>query len=496
MNHKPATMMVAGVFCCASLVLWWMRITFFGAAGEVTGSCYFVETSRARVLVDLGMFQGGREDWVRNRQLPAIDFGALDAVILTHAHQDHAGRLPLLVGTPFHGPVLATPATRDLCDIMLRDSARLHEADAARAVRKGETDVPRPLYTEREVDQLMHRIEALPYETRREIAPGVSVRFTDSGHILGSASVELTAVEPGADGRTQPRTILFSGDVGPRGVPLMNDPVPPVLSDGRAADLVVLESTYGDRDHRALEDTLAEASEIVRATIWDKEKILVPSFAVGRAQLVVYYLSHLAASGRVPRFPIYLDSPMAIRATELYTRYIATLDDHARAKIDGRFPLDAPDLRCLQTAEESKGLNEVQGAAVIIAGSGMCEGGRIVHHLRHGLWRKDVHVVIVGYQANGTLGRRLVDGFPEVRIFGETIPVRAKIHTLGGLSAHAGRSELLDWARAVHAGDGLAGQRIALTHGEIGPREALRGLIRQSISVDSICPMPGQSLEI
>jgi len=457
-----------------------MRVTFHGAAGEVTGSCYSVETDNTRVLVDFGFFQGAKGDDERNRALPKVDFGGLDAVLLTHAHLDHAGRLPLLPGTGFKGPIVCTPATRDLSEILLLDSARLQEADAKRAERRGGPPEP-ALYSTANVLQVLSQFSGLEYGQERRIGPDLTVRYIDSGHILGSASIEITAAE---SGRT--KRVVFSGDVGPRGVPLMNDPVLPTPG----ADLVVLESTYGDRDHRPLDATLDEAEEIVRGAIWEKQKVLVPSFAIGRAQLVIYYLSQLMATGRVPMFPVYLDSPMAIQAMALYKRHLTLLDEHARARVRGRFALEPRELRCLETAEDSKALNTTEGASVIIAGSGMCEGGRIVHHLRNSLWRKDVHVLIVGYQATGTLGRRLVDGAAEVRIFGDTIPVRAQVHTLGGLSAHAGQTELLEWGIAAK------GAQYALTHGEASPRNSLGGLLRQHTKRQVLTPALGDVIQL
>ncbi len=476
-----------------------MRISFYGAAGEVTGSCYLVETTRARVLVDFGLHQGGPESESRNRRLPPIDIPGLDAVVITHAHIDHTGRLPLLEDAGYRGVIHCTEATRDLAEIMLQDSARLQEADAQRRsqrnARKGRPGV-RPLYTEAQAQGVLKRFRPAPYDQMIEIAPGVQARFVNSGHILGAASIEVRVTEDGADGRQAERLIVFSGDVGPRNVPLLPDPVCPLPRDGREPDLVILESTYGDRDHRSLDDTIEEAAGLMRESIWAKERVFIPAFAVGRSQLVVYYLGLLQNSGRVPEFPVYLDSPMAIAAMSLYRRYAAQLDKEANAATaDGHFPLEIKDLRLSETPEQSKAINSAPGPIVVIAGSGMCNGGRILHHLRNALWRRDTRVIIAGYQADGTLGRQLVQGATKVRIFGETIAVRAKIHTLGGLSAHAGQTELLRWADDLLR-PCTRKPRLILTHGEERPRFALREKLVERTGLHAGCPHWGAWVEV
>ncbi|MBI1189907.1 MAG: MBL fold metallo-hydrolase [Tepidisphaera sp.] len=447
-----------------------MRLSVYGAAGEVTGSCYVLETARARVMIDFGLHQGGREEDEHNRTRVPPDLRRFDAVVVTHAHIDHIGRLPLLAGAGFSGPIYASDATADLIPIMLRDTARLQEADAARDLRRQGPEKARPaLYTSDEVEKILPRVRRVPMQSLTEIAPGVKVRLVDSGHMLGSASIELRA----ADGPGTPeRVIIFSGDIGPWGMPLLRDPRCPAPADGVKVDLAIMESTYGDRDHRPLGETVEEANNIVREATWDKQRLLIPAFAVGRSQVIVYYLGLIIQSGRAPRFPVYLDSPMAIEAMELYKRHTELLDADAHAQIQaGTFPLDIPELRYCRSAEESKRLNDASGALAIIAGSGMCNGGRIIHHLRHGLWRKDVQVIIAGYQAAGTLGRQLVDGAKEVRIFGDTIPVRAKVHTLGGFSAHAGRTDLIRWATDLHKA--ASPRQWILTHGEDRQRRLL-----------------------
>ncbi|MFA6045535.1 MAG: MBL fold metallo-hydrolase [Phycisphaerales bacterium] len=472
-----------------------MKLFIYGAAGEVTGSCYVLETAQARVMIDFGLHQGGREEDDHNRTRLPPELGRFDAVVLTHAHIDHIGRVPMLTAANYKGSIFSSKATCDLVPIMLRDTARLQEADAAREARRGR-EHSRPalpaLYTSDDVEKILPQLRPLAMESLTQVAPGVRVRLVDSGHMLGSASIELRAT----DGPGKPeRVIIFSGDIGPNGVPLLRDPRCPAPRDATNVDLAIMESTYGDRDHRPLGETVDEANQIVREAAWDKQKILIPAFAVGRSQVIIYYLGLLFQSGRAPRFPVYLDSPMAIQAMELYLRHIELLDDAAHAQIAaGTFPLKMPELHQVGSGEESKRLNDAPCPVAIIAGSGMCNGGRIVHHLRHGLWRKDVQIIIAGYQAVGTLGRQLVDGAKEVRIFGETIPVRAKVHTLGGFSAHAGRSELIHWAKTLH--DAARPSRWVLTHGEDRQRQLLADGLTPVLKQTPAMPAFGDSFDL
>jgi metallo-beta-lactamase family protein len=456
-----------------------MRISFCGAVGEVTGSGYLVETEKARILVDFGMFQGRGATEARNRDFGPVRASAVDAVVLTHAHLDHSGRLPLLASRGFSRRIHATPATVDLTRLILEDSARLQEADAARQSRRllraGRRPIE-PLYGHREVEALHALFAPLPYDQCREIAEGVTVRLFDAGHILGSASVEVTVSEGGRN-----RILVFSGDVGFAGSPIVRDPTPPAHGD-----LVILESTYGDRDHRSRRETLEEFGQIVSTAVRERQRVLIPAFAIGRAQEILYYLAELSRAGHLGGMPIYLDSPMAIAATKLHAGYHDLFDEEAHA-LARRSPFfsDLDELRFTQSVDESKALNNGWDPAIIIAGSGMCDGGRIVHHLRHNLWRRNVAVLIVGFQTEGSLGRKLVEGASEVRIFGEKVAVRAAIHTLGGFSAHAGQTQLVEWARPISA----ARPRFVLTHGEPKPREALRAVLESRLGIECECPV-------
>lgn len=463
-----------------------MKLSFHGAAGEVTGSCYLLETARARVLVDCGAFQGTGDADEKNAARPLFDPARLDAVVLTHAHIDHCGRLPRLYDLGCAAPLFATPATCDLTPIMLKDSAKMAAQDAAYATRKnlkrGGPAVD-PLFDEKDVESVLAAFRPVPFGKAQEVAPGVSIRFFDSGHILGSASIEMTVEDAGAK-----KVVVFSGDLGPYGTPIMNDAVTPPT-----ADVVILESTYGDRDHRPLDATLAEFNAIIHDAVWRKERVMIPAFAVGRTQQMLYYLSELGAKGNLPDFPVYVDSPMATAATQLYRKHQEILDHDARralhyATSDG----SKPTFRFTESVEESKRLNDAVGAFVVIAGSGMCNGGRIQHHFLHGLWRRDAHVVIAGYQSEGSLGRKLVEGAKRVWLLGEDVDVRAQVHTLGGFSAHAGQSGLVGWMK------GLAGirPRMFLTHGEAKGREGLAVKLREQYGMECAMPGFGESVEL
>jgi metallo-beta-lactamase family protein len=457
-----------------------MHLTLFGAAGEVTGSCYLVTTSRARVLVDCGMFQGADADDRRNLLPRDLQPDELDAVVLTHAHLDHSGRLPLLAQHGYIGPIYTTPATIDVAGLLLADAARLQESDAARANRRRQRanrEPILPLFGEADVAAVAALMRPLAYEQPASIAPGITVRLVEAGHILGSASVIMSVADEGRE-----QLAVFSGDLGPRGAPIVNDPA----RIDAGADVVVLESTYGDRDHRSLAETIAEFAGLITQAALNHSKILIPAFAVGRTQDILYHLAALFRAGSAPPIPVYLDSPMAIAATELYLKYPSLADAEARAvSRPGQLWRGLETLHPCITAAESRALNDVDGPCMIIAGSGMCSGGRILHHLKHNLWRPETMVLFVGYQAAGTLGRLLVEGARRVRIFDEEIAVKAAIHTLGGFSAHAGQSELLDWLAPMAP----THPQVILTHGEEPARIALVQRIAERFAIAAELPL-------
>ncbi len=416
-----------------------MDIQFLGAAGEVTGSCYLLRVGDKRLLLDCGMIQGSRQDEARNREPFPFDPHAIDAVVLSHAHIDHSGRIPLLVRSGYKGPIYTQHACKDLCRIMLKDSGFLNEKEAEWENRKRERkglELFEPLYTMQDAELALHQFRGVAYETRKKILPGVTVRLRDAGHILGASIVELELAEGG-----ERRTLVFSGDLGHKGAPILRDPTP-----CSKADLVIMESTYGDRLHRSWDDTEAEIKEVLAHALRAGGNILIPAFAVGRSQDLLYLFGKYSQELGLDRWQIFLDSPMAIQATAVYIRH-SNLYDREAAELwrkNRRQPL-LPNLHFLRTANQSMGLNRIRSGAIIIAGSGMCTGGRIKHHLKHNLWRDECHIMIVGYQAEGTLGRALVDGARYVRLWGETVRVGAQVHTIGGLSAHADQAGLMSW---------------------------------------------------
>ena len=464
-----------------------MKITPHGAAGgQVTGSCYLVETDQARFVVDCGMFQGTREAEDRNQQPPVDDIDRLDAVVVTHAHLDHTGRIPMLVKHGYRGPIYATSATIDLMMIILEDSARIQQGDNERINRKraraGEEPVD-PIYGPEHVEPIKGLVREVRLGNPVAVAPGVTARYFEAGHMLGSASVELKVVEGG-----ETKTVVFSGDLGPADRPVLRD-----FEHVPCADLVFLESTYGDRNHRPYADTVTEFEGIVREAVAAKGRILVPTFAVGRSQQIIYHLAVMFHEGKVDPFPVFLDSPMAIRATEVYKQHPELFDDEMVAhRKAGLFPISGGYFKPSQTVDESKALNHVDGPCAILAGAGMCTAGRILHHFRQSLNQRDTHVMIVGYQGNGTLGRRLVNGESPVRIHGETINVRAQVHTLGGFSAHADQSDLLRWFEPLSRHQ----PRLCLTHGEDEPRSALAAKIQERYGLAATLPGIGETIEL
>ena len=458
-----------------------MRIKIVGAAGgEVTGSAYFVQTESANLLVDAGMFQGGKKSEAKNRLPAGVNLSKLRAVLLTHAHLDHTGRVPLLIKHGYSGRIFATAATIELAKLILEDSARLQIQDAQRINRTRNFSAQgpvEPLYRPEHVAPFSQLAQTVPFQEPVQITDDISARWIEAGHILGSASIELTVRE---NGRSW--IVLFSGDLGPTGRPIIRDFN---LSD--RADIVFLESTYGDRDHRPYSETLAEFENLVKRAVEARGKILVPTFAIGRAQQLLYHLAVMFHRGVVKPFHVYVDSPMAIEASKEMVTHPELFDEELLEwKSLGLLPLDKTWFHASVTARDSQSLNNVEGPCLILAGAGMCNGGRILHHLRHGLALDNTHVLIVGYQTNGSLGRRLVERAKSVSIFGEKVFVRASISTLGGFSAHAGRSDLLKWFAPLAA----SRPQVILTHGEDPPRKALAAAIQQQFSL--LCQLPSQ----
>jgi metallo-beta-lactamase family protein len=462
------------------------KLTFYGATEGVTGSCYLLETGRSKVLLECGLFQGRREEEQANELPFPFKLQELDAVVLSHAHLDHSGRLPKLVAEGYAGPVHVTTPTNELLGIMLRDAAFLQERDAEwenkRRRRAGKPKIE-PLYTADDVEATLAQLTALEYGQRKEVADGVTVCFRDAGHILGSAIVELHIKEN--DGE---RKLVFSGDLGNSSAALLRDP-----ESVDHADVLLLESTYGDREHRSMAETLAEFEEIIELASRSGGNILIPAFAVGRTQEVIFHLGELYHKGLLRHQAVFLDSPMAIATTEVYQRYQHTFNLEDRASIDqgssGNLQTFLPVLRYSQTTEESMAINRIEAGAIIIAGSGMCNGGRIRHHLKHNLWKNDAHVIFVGYQAMGTPGRALVDGAKTYRMAGEEIAVNATIHTLGGFSAHASQSQLVEWANQFQP----PRPSVYLIHGESGAKEILQQRLAQDDWSGQI-PRPGETI--
>jgi metallo-beta-lactamase family protein len=467
-----------------------MKLKFFGAAREVTGSCYRVETESVRFLVDCGMFQGRDAD-TKNQHALALDVKELDFVLLTHAHIDHSGLIPRLVAEGFGGPIYTTRATCDLLAVMLLDSAHIQEKDAEwenERARRGDKRADKnaaPLYTVAEARASLDSLHPVAYDTEIKPHPTVRVRFRDAGHILGSAILEI---ELDTDGVT--RKLVFSGDLGQPGRPLMNDPTPI-----EAADYLVVESTYANRNHKTLEQTIEELTDAVNTTIErGRGNIVIPAFAVGRTQELLYLLSDLVRQGQIHGRPhVFVDSPMATAATEITLKHRKLLDEEAQ-EMWRQHMSDQGDLsiRFTESADESKAINLIRSGAIIISASGMCDAGRIKHHLRHNLPRAECCVVFVGFQAQGTLGRRLVDGAQSVRLMGEDVPVRARIYTIGGLSAHADRDALLGWL-----GHFLKSPRqVFVVHGEEEVAQGFAIDLNSKFNWQAVAPVAGQEFEL
>jgi metallo-beta-lactamase family protein len=437
-------------------------IRFLGAAGTVTGSRFLVESGSVRVLVDAGLFQGHKALRLRNRAAWPVPPSSIDAVVLTHAHVDHTGALPLLVRAGFRGRAHCTPATRDLAGLLLPDSGRLQEEEARYANRKGyskHAPSAAPLYSEADALGVLPRLSPLPYDEAREVAPGVRVRFRRAGHILGSALVELALDGP------RPLRLLFSGDLGRYGAPILPDPEP-----GATADVLVLESTYGGKRHPDAAPGAALAEEI-RHAVRAGGAIVIPAFAIGRTQEVLFTLRELESNGEIPSLPVFVDSPMAVDATALFFTHPADHDDEmTRLMAEGKEPLRPAKLSFCRSPEQSKALNDVRGPCIILSASGMATGGRILHHLAHRLPDPRTTVLLVGFQAAGTRGASLQSGAPTVRIHGEDVPVKARVASVSGFSAHADEAEISRWLGTFPSRP----RRTFLVHGEGGALAAAK----------------------
>ncbi len=457
-----------------------VELQFCGAAGEVTGSLYVVRFAGHAVLLECGLIQGGHSAEQRNRDPFPLPVEDIDAVILSHAHIDHSGRVPLLVRRGYKGPIITQNATRALCEIMLPDSGYLHEKDAEwenkKNAKNGKEPIE-PLYTKQDAEACLSQFESVRYGERLEVVPGITVCFHDAGHILGSAIVEMTFSE---NGKT--RTLVFSGDLGYRDAPVMNSP-----HQLKHADVVLMESTYGDRLHRPFAETIEELTEVFESARANQGNIVIPAFTVGRTQDLLYLMAEHFDDWNLRDWKIFLDSPMGIEATETYARYRHLYG----AKLFGpesHLP-DLPNFFMTRTTEESMVINQVKSGAIIIAGSGMCSGGRIHHHLKNNIWQPASHLVIVGYQAFGTLGRRIVDGADEIKLWGETYPVRASVHTIGGLSAHGDQKDLMDWYAAFENKP-----PVYLVHGESRAQNALMTKMKSEMNAPVAIAELGQTI--
>jgi len=423
-----------------------MKLSFHGATRGVTGSCHMVECDGVRILIDCGLYQGGREVYEDNRQPFGFDPAEIDFLLLTHAHLDHCGRVPLLVSQGFRGEIITTAASRELARLVMLDAAHLQEEEAAwltrRATRQGREESYEPLYSTVDALSAVDFFgRTATYKAPIKLTKKLTASFHDAGHILGSASILLQHHHKG-----DTRRVLFSGDIGSSNHELLNDPAPP-----RDIDAVIMETTYGDRRHKALKPSVDEMYAAIRQAFDHGGNVIIPSFAVERSQEILYYLREGVLNGELPAYmQVFLDSPMAISATEIFRKHPDSYNGAIASMLKhGKDPFGLPGLHFTRESAESMALNRISAGAVIIAGSGMCTGGRIRHHLKHGLWRKNNSVIFVGYAARGTLARRIIDGAKHVQIFNEEIQVRASVYTIGGFSAHADKDELHAWWNAI-----------------------------------------------
>ena len=459
-----------------------MKLRFLGGVRTVTGSCYYLEGRNFKVLVECGMFQGQEADLV-NRRPFAFDPSALDCLFLTHSHLDHVGLVPRLVKEGFRGRIIATSATADIAELILYDAAHIQETDALwqnrRSMRSG-AELTEPLYLPVDVDRALPLFQRKQYGEIEQLCEGVRYRFVNAGHILGSATLELWY----RDGEGE-RKIAFSGDIGRKDNPIVHDPV-----FVEETDYLTIESTYGNRKHKGMQESLEELIAVIKKTFRKGGNVIIPSFALGRTQDLLFILNKLVKEGRLFKINVFIDSPLGERITRVYAAHPEYFDEEARQlfNIESR---DAIQIHFTRKTEESMALNKIKKEAIIISSSGMCEGGRIRHHLKHNLWRRESSIVFVGYQAEGTLGRQLVDGARTVELLGENIVVRAGIHTLGGFSAHADQNELLTWLCCFRKAP-----EIFIVHGEEQVAMDFQQAIKKRFPYISHVPRVGDTFEI
>jgi metallo-beta-lactamase family protein len=462
-----------------------MHIEFYGATSGVTGSCHILRANGATILLDCGLIQGRREEMEKNRRPFPFAPDEISAVVLSHGHIDHSGRLPLLVKQGYQGPIYAQNATADLCDILLQDSAFLQEKDAQyenKWRKRKKKPLIDPLYTVDDARSALSNVIGLRYREKKEILPGIEIRYQDAGHILGSCNVEVWLNEDGTR-----RKVVFSGDLGQYDTPILNDPA--VIEE---ADHVIVESTYGNRRHRERQSTIDEIGEIISEAAHHRGNLLIPAFSIGRSQEILYYLGKYYQQWDLDRWHVFLDSPMAIRASKVYWEYPHLYDEEA-TKLRRRIN-EMPHLRNLRltpSPQESMAINQIKSGAIIISASGMMTGGRIIHHLKNNISRRGAHVMIVGYQANGTMGRALVDSKPTVKIHGQEYRVKANIHTVGGLSAHADVEDLMRWIRNFRTNP-----RVHVVHGEPDAKQAFRDRLESELQLEADVPGPGDTLPL
>ncbi|MEW6570876.1 MAG: MBL fold metallo-hydrolase [Nitrospirota bacterium] len=460
-----------------------MILKFLGAARTVTGSCFFGECNEIRFLVDCGLYQGEDTDKL-NRAPFDFDPKKIDYIFLTHAHLDHSGMLPRVVKEGFRGRILTTPATRDLLEIMLYDSADIQENDAEwltrKALRAGRLPVP-PLYTRDDARDVFPLVDIRKYDQVFNLERGIKYRFLDAGHILGSGTLELWFQD-----REQQKKIVFSGDIGKKGNPIVKDPFRPV-----EADFIVMESTYGNRNHKPFKESVNELADAVKSTFKRGGNVFIPSFAVGRTQDLLYILNGLVREKRLYKINVYLDSPLAEEATKIYLAHPECFDKDAMRRFISEDFGDSMKLHFVQSVQESMSLNRIKSGIIVIAGSGMCEGGRIRHHLKHNLWRPECSVIFVGFQGKGTLGRKIIDGAKTVNILGEGIAVRASIYTINGFSAHAGQTELIEWLSAFKDSP-----EVFIVHGEEEVAISFSELVNEKFGFKTHVPEKGEVFEL